>query len=144
MNNKQLEKIRKGDYLLLPHYMKWVSIMIIVLGILLFFGKEQQEILDHDLASEIAFHVILLGLLFIILSKDRFPDERLLNLRHKAMAYAFMNGMIIVIIVPLFNFLLSSILHQDFTSSFLSLGSVAIIIFQFLYLLNYWRYKREL
>ncbi|WP_405369209.1 hypothetical protein [Nonlabens sp. Asnod2-A12] len=144
MNDKQLDKVRKGDFLLLPHYMKWVAILPILCGIVLFFLKEYQQFLSEEVATGMAGHLILLGFLFIIISRDKFPDERLLNLRHKAMAYAFMYGMILVIVTPFLNFLLSSLFRSGSQLDFMDYGMLSIFLFQIMYLINYWRFKQEL
>lgn len=144
MNNKQLEKIRKGDYLLLPHYMKWVGIVPIVLGVILFFTQHEYDFLSEEVLVGWSANLILLGLMLIILSKDSFPDERLLQLRHKAMAYAFMNGMLVVVLVPLINFTSSSLLQWKLVPYFTDFGLLSVFIFQVMYLINYWRFKQEL
>lgn len=144
MNNKQLEKIRKGDYLLLPHYMKWIGIVPLVLGVILFFTQDVYDFLSEEVLVGWSANLVLLGFMLIILSKDKFPDERLLQLRHKAMAYAFMNGMLIVVLVPFINFISSSLLQWKLVSYFTDFGLLSVFIFQVMYLLNYWRFKQEL
>ncbi|WP_298955866.1 hypothetical protein [uncultured Nonlabens sp.] len=144
MKDKQLEKVRKGDFLLLPHYMKWVAILPVLCGIVLFFLKEYQQFLNDDVATSMAGHLILLGFLLIMLSRDKFPDERLLNLRHKAMAYAFIHGMILVIVTPFLTYLLSSLFRSGTELYFMDYGVFSIFIFQIMYLINYWRFKQDL
>lgn len=144
MNDKQLEKVRKGNFLLLPHYMKWVSIFPVLLGIVLFFTNDKTGILDNEIVASVAGHLVLLGFLILILCKDKYPEERLLNLRHKAMAYAFMQGMLVVILIPLINFFFSSLLMLELVTYFDGFGVIGVFFFQIVYLINYWRFKQEL
>ncbi|MEO9954543.1 hypothetical protein [Nonlabens sp.] len=144
MNDKQLNKVRKGDFLLLPHYMKWAAIYPVLCGVVLFFFKEHQQFLNEEVATGMAGHLILLGFLLIIISRDKFPDERLLILRHKAMAYAFIHGMILVIVTPFLTFLLGSLFRSGTQLDFTDYGMLSIFLFQIMYLINYWRFKQEL
>ena len=144
MNDKQLDKVRQGDFLLLPHFMRWIAILPISAGVILFFTNDLTSFLDKEITGSVAGHLVLLGFLIFIISKDKYPDERLLNLRHKAMAYAFMHGMIFVIVVPLINFSFSSLLKLELVSNFYDFGGIGIFFFQIVYLINYWRFKQEL
>ena len=144
MNDKQLEKVRKGDFLLLPHYMKWVGIIPVLLGVTLFFTQGYQSIFEGEVLVGIRGNLVLLGFLLIILSKEKFPDERLLNIRHKAMAFAFMHGMTLVIVLPFLNYCAASLLNVKMVTYFMDFGVFSVFIFQMVYLINYWRFKRDL
>ncbi|WP_146250750.1 hypothetical protein [Nonlabens dokdonensis] len=124
--------------------MKWFSILPVLVGVVLFFTNDKTGILNDKIVAAVTGHLVLLGFLILILSKDKYPDERLLNLRHKAMAYAFMQGMLVVILIPLINFFFSSLLKVGLVTYFDGFGAIGVFFFQIVYLINYWRFKQEL
>jgi hypothetical protein len=144
MNARQLEKVKKGDFFLLPYYSKWVGIIPILLGAILFFTKGLQNIVNPHIAVDVCGHLILLGYLLVILSKEKVDNHFYLPLRHKAMAYSINLTMILVITLPFFNFISSSLLQWEWVSYFTNFGVFSIFIFQIIYLMTYWRFKQEL
>jgi len=144
MNDKQLEKVRKGDFLLLPHYMKWVGIIPVLIGVMLFFTQDYQSMFKGKVLVGISVNLVLIGFLLIILRKGKFPDEHLLHIRHKAMAYAFMHGLTLVIVVPFLSYFAASLLNVEMDTYFMDFGIFSIFIFQIVYLINYWRFKQDL
>lgn len=144
MSARQLEKVKKGDFFLIPYYAKWLGIIPILCGAILFFTKELQVILDPDIAVDVSGHLVLLGLLLVVLSKEKVDNGFYLPLRHKAMAYSIILTMILVIGLPFFNFITSSLLQWQLVSYFTNFGVFSIFIFQIIYLMTYWRFKQEL
>jgi hypothetical protein len=144
MNDKQLEKVRKGDFLLLPHYMKWAGIILVLIGVTLFFTQDYQSLFNGVVLVSVSGNLVLLGFLLIILSNEKLPYERLLNIRHKAMAYAFMHGMTLVIVLPFLNYFAASLLNVEMVSYFMDFVIFSVFTFQTVYLINYWRFKRDL
>jgi hypothetical protein len=76
-------------------------------------------------------NIFILGLLLIILTKEKVEDEMLMALRFKAMGFTFMSAVIFVMIEPLFNQIEGS--NRVSTSSYLVIAMlIAHIIYFFI------------
>lgn len=98
---------------LLPNYFKKIGIglflfAIIVLKLLNFFLKELNPIWFenyHDFLRIIRFDIAIIGLLLFAFAKDKIEDELTLLLRLQSIAYAFIFGVLFVLIRPFFDFI---------------------------------------
>lgn len=105
-----MENKRKNqDLVLFPGYFKIIGIALVLLAFVVSImikllhieiGFDQKEFF-----REIIFSAMNLGLIFFALSKNKIEDERTLGLRLKAMAFAFLWGVIYVVVWPLVNHL---------------------------------------
>ena len=105
MENKRKNK----DLVLFPGYFKIIGIALVLLAFVvpimikllhIEIGFDQKEFFQ-----EIIFSAMNLGLFFFALSKNKIEDERTLGLRLKAMAFAFLWGVLYVVVWPLVNHL---------------------------------------
>jgi hypothetical protein len=90
---------------LLPNYYKWMGVIIIVVTLvfLLLFKLINPFMSAHDklVLANVGPRVLMLGVVFIIFSKDKYENEFTGALRLKAMAFTFMLVIIVIIIQPL-------------------------------------------
>lgn len=64
---------------------------------------------------EITKYSMLIGLLLISISKDKIEDEYIKSLRMQSYAYAFIFGVIFILIQPLFRFIFDMIYNTEST-----------------------------
>jgi hypothetical protein len=102
-------KILKTKPLFLPVYIKWVGVIIILLalihGVLMKALNVEMQPDQKELFRIFTMNAFILGLLFIALSRDRFEDERIISVRVKALAWAFIWAVIYVIVSPFIDLL---------------------------------------
>lgn len=126
----------------LPNYWKKVgwSILIISFGFLLvnkFLGD------DFSIIKSILKKTALLGLLIVTISKEKIEDELIENLRAKAFSFAFIIGVVYVLIQPLINYLAFVIVKPQ-QANYEDLGDFQILWFLFtVYLMAYWFLKKR-
>jgi DMSO/TMAO reductase YedYZ heme-binding membrane subunit len=88
----------------IPNYFKKIGIgliaLVILSGVLVKIGV---EVAQHtkDLLRVFALNLLIVGLLLIALAKDKVEDEMIIALKMKTMAFAFIWGVLIVIIHPI-------------------------------------------
>ena len=98
--------------LMLPNYFKKVGIAVIALTVLavvvIKLSGLQLSVRQLELAPTMMLNFIIVGLLFITLSRDKEEDEMTLVLRWKAMAWAFLTGSMYIIVLPIVNFIMQN------------------------------------
>lgn len=102
---KSIEKLIKFQ---LPNKFKAIGFGIFIISLLFIlaspFTLENYE--HNDLLDKAAKSVLLLGLLAISISKEKVEDELIITLRMKSYGYAFIGGVLYVIIMPFINYLI--------------------------------------
>jgi hypothetical protein len=114
----------------LPNYFRIIGIVIIGLAVVvrIFFPSFHFQ---NDSSRIINTSILILGLLFVAISKDKVEDEMVELLRLKTMAYAFSFGVIYVVISPIL-YLISGLPVKDFEAQhliFIVLTNYIIIYF---------------
>ncbi len=132
---KSIEKFIKYQ---LPNRFKAIGLGIFIVSLLftlaLPFTLENYE--HNNLTDKAVKSVLLLGLLVISISKEKVEDELIITLRMKSYSYAFIGGVLYVMIMPYINFLIiylySSKPKIEGVSDFTILGMLLTIqIFSF-------------
>jgi hypothetical protein len=132
---KSIEKLIKYQ---LPNKFKAIGFGIFIVSLLFILASpfilENYE--HNDLLDKAAKSVLLLGLLAISISREKVEDELIIILRMKSYSYAFIGGVLYVIIMPFINYLLvllySSNPKIEGVSDFTILGMLLTIqIFSF-------------
>jgi FtsH-binding integral membrane protein len=101
------EHPKKNKTGLLPHSFKKVGIAVMVLAFIpailvkaigIAMAQTQKELI-----RVVTLNVFILGLLFLAWSRDKIEDEMTLVLRLKSMGFAFLWGVLLVVVEPLIN-----------------------------------------
>ena len=147
MNMKAIENCEqsKMERLLnfkLPNKMKIVGwlIMAVSLGIIL-----STKLFDGDfeVLKHVLKRVVLLGLLIVVVSKEKVEDERIQVIRAKAFGSTFLVAVVYVLVQPIINYIVNLIVEpQD--AVFEDLGDFVIVWFLLaVYLMVYTMLKRK-
>lgn len=103
----------QNQFRLLPRYFKQIGAGLITFTVLLFipgalFLNSPDPSEDYkQLTQIISLDIIIAGLLLYCLAEDKVEDELILLLRIQAIAFAFIFGVLNVMIQPIINFLFS-------------------------------------
>jgi hypothetical protein len=99
-------KTRKFEPKLFPPVFKIVGVILIILAFLpLIFIKSSNWMDDQkELMLILIFNAIILGLLFVAWSKDRFEDEMTISIRLKAMSLSFIFGVFYTVFMPVLEY----------------------------------------
>ncbi len=99
------KSIRKKP-VLLPRKFKMIGVVIILLSIvaMVIFKTTMPHLLKDG--KVFLLNGLILGLLIIVLSKDKMEDEMLMAMRQRGMAASFIGGVVLVIISPFIDILL--------------------------------------
>ena len=120
---------------LLPSYFKKVGIAIIVLSVIFRFTPTYHDLTKHF--KILLEDVLILGLFFIAIAKDKEDDEMVEIIRYKAMAYAFSFAVAFFLLMEVaFLFLEITSIETD--------ARVLIFITLITYLIIYFNQKQEL
>lgn len=100
---------------LLPNYFKKIGIGLFLLAVLFVFYLRiyKKEIFEQDAHSAAAlffFDIIIVGFLLLAFAKDKIEDELLILIRLQSIAYAFIFGVLYLIITHLIGYLISNLL----------------------------------
>ena len=102
---KNIEKLIKYQ---LPNKFKVIGFGIFIISLLFILASpfilENYEY--NGLLDKVTKSALLLGLLAISISKEKVEDELIIILRMKSYSYAFIGGVLYVIIMPFINYLL--------------------------------------
>ena len=84
--------------------------------------------MDNGLFTQTAKYGILLGLLFISLSKEKIEDELMINLKMQSYTFAFVISVIITLTNPLFTYI-TSVLFEKQMNVFKGIGDWQVLWF---------------
>jgi membrane protein CcdC involved in cytochrome C biogenesis len=98
---------------------------------------------DQTILKSILRKGMLLALLIISISKEPIEDEMIASFRGKAFSFAFIVGVLYVLIQPLLNFIVAFILGRE-KDIFENLGDFQILWFMLVvYLTAFWFLKKK-
>lgn len=132
-----------GSFPLLPYKYRWVSITVIVLSAIGYFTRFHLGLLPEDVWRHLFKSFMLLGLLAVIISKEKEEDERISNLRFRAFGFAFVFSLLMFILIPFFTLikeLIFSKVHFEIEQSVFYIFSM-MMFFQAMY---FQIFKRQL
>jgi hypothetical protein len=124
-------KKRKKKLVLLPVYFKKIGFVVIILAFVPAITVKSMnfELMQSqkELLRILTFNAFLLGLLFVVWSKDRVEDEMTFSIRLKAMSWTFAWVVLYVIISPfidlLFKYPIGTLTGQQVVMSMLFVWS---------------------
>ncbi len=95
-------KLSRFKSILFPRYFKGIGLLVMVVALgFPAIVKSMHLGLDLDFLKPLFSNAFMLGLFFFAFSRDKVEDEMTLDIRLKAMAWAFATGVEIVILIPL-------------------------------------------
>lgn len=108
-----MKKVQK-ELKLLPNYFKKIGIAfgcVDILIIILSIAKIIEA--DEELLKSISGSILLIAFLLIALAKDKIEDELTIIIRLRALAGAFIYGVVILIVDPFINLLFEGAFYSD-------------------------------
>ncbi|WP_051285126.1 hypothetical protein [Aequorivita capsosiphonis] len=126
----------------LPNTWKRIGWAIFIVSLVLILLNRFIDI-NHIVFKSILKNTMLVGLLIVIISKEKIEDELVENLRSKAFSFAFIMGVAWVLVQPLLNYLVSFLIKpQD--ANYQDLGDFQILWFLLIiYLTIFWFLKKR-
>ncbi len=125
----------------IPNYFKKIGLAVIVMVVaaVVLLKTWNPEAAQHtkDLFNVFTMNVLIIGLLLIALAKDKVEDEMISSIKIKTMAFAFIFGVLIVIIRPIID-LISNDPITGLT------GQEVVVQMLVVYLIVYYLQKRKL
>lgn len=98
---------------------------------------------DYLVIRSVLKKITLLGLLIVVISKEKIEDELVENLRGKAFSFAFIIGVVYVLVQPLINYVAFLLLKPE-KANFEDLGDFQILWFLLVvYLMTFWFLKKR-
>jgi hypothetical protein len=129
----------KNKIVLLPTYFKIIGIVVMILAFVpaVIVMLMNIEIIQSqkELFKVMTLNVLILGLFFIVMAKDKVEDEMTFVIRLKAMAWTFSWAVLYVIVKSLVDLFLKD-LPQDLS------GQQVVLTMLFVYLIMYYVKKR--
>lgn len=128
--------MQRKDLNLLPHWFKWVGLGIAG-GILLVTIMSKVLALPFVMGKDMLTSVVYIGLLLVVLAKERVEDELLMRIRLKAYAASFIYGVCYVVMDPIINGISDGVYRYQ-----VSVDTLLLSMFCFYFLMYYlmkWR-----
>jgi len=102
------ERFKNLEKLQLPYWMKKFGIGIAILAFLaLFVNKFTADVPEFSMGVKYA---LLVGLLFISVSRDKIEDELITKLRMQSYTFAFVMGVVFTLVQPFVNFFVDDLI----------------------------------
>jgi hypothetical protein len=126
----------------LSNSFKKIGIAIIVVSLLTIIVAKMADFGNPTIKFAIK-RILLVGLLVIVLAKEKIEDERILIMRGQAFSMAFIAGVVFTLIQPLINYVASLIVEKD-QDPLSDLGDFQVLWFLLtIYLLFFYMLKRK-
>lgn len=124
-----MNKIQQDLRLLPVHYKKYAFGIMIFSVLFIVLTKSKLLPIDKDIVKEISRTGILVSLFMLAFTKNKVEDELTSKIRLKALAGAFLYGVVIVILNPFLNILFQHSFSSDKGGAELVIG---MLIFYFI------------
>lgn len=134
-------------FILLPKYFKIIGALVSFGSIitLLIINNISYDFERINLINEILYYLILLGLIFVSFSKDKYEDERIANLRFRSFSFAVGVMTVLFVFQTLFDDIFDLIFSNEDHQSGIYDGLFIFIIFLLLaQLLYFYKFKADL
>lgn len=126
----------------LPNYWKKIGWGILALSFALILVSRYIDV-NQFIFKSILKNTALVGLLIVTISKEKIEDELIENLRSKAFSFAFIIGVIYVLVQPLINYLALLLLKPE-KANLEDLDDFQILWFMLIvYLFAFWLLKKR-
>lgn len=126
----------------LPNNWKRIGWGILFISLALILLNRYLDV-DYLLFKSILKNTMLVGLLIVVISKEKIEDELVENLRSKAFSFAFIMGVVWVLVQPHINYFVSFLIESE-NANYQDLGDFQILWFLLIiYLTTFWFLKRR-
>jgi len=134
----KLEKLKKYQ---LPHSFKKIGLGIALIAFILFFVRKLAfENLDE--LRIIAKNGMLVGMLLIVISKEKIEDELISKLRGQAFSFAFIAGVVYALVMPLTNYIVDLVIGSK-EASYEEFGDFIILWFMMVVYLAFFQVLKK-
>lgn len=107
---KKLEKLDRLS--MLPSTVKRPAILLVLISLItLIAGKLFFE--DMVVARQLIKYILLIGMLLIVMAREKEEDEMIISLRGRAFSFAFVAGVVYALMQPLANWIVSIVLNEE-------------------------------
>jgi len=121
---KQFDKLKNYQ---LPNTFKKVGWVIVLLSLIVLLTRKF-FLTDLTELSQIAKNLALLGLLIVIISKEKIEDELIRMIRGKAFTFAFIAGVVYALVMPITDYVVDFVIESK-EPSYSELGDFIILWF---------------
>lgn len=112
----------------LPHYFYKIGMLIAGLAIVMMFVRAFAMEGDQEVLKEVFKKVLLIGMLFMSIAKDKVEDEMVLKLRMQSYTYAFVAGVIYALVMPFVEYGVSNAIKPE-GEEFHDIGDFQLLLF---------------
>jgi hypothetical protein len=132
MNMKSIRECEQGKLerfmnFKFPNYVKKIGWAGVILSFIVLIAT---KFFDGDLTilKLVLKRFVLASLLLVVLSKEKIEDERIQQFRAKAFSFTFLAAVLYVLVQPIINFLVASVVEPE-DAIFEDLGDFVIVWF---------------
>lgn len=115
----------------LPYYFYKLGIILVAASIIMMFVRAFAMEGDQEILKEVLRKVLLIGMLFMSIARDKDEDEMLVKLRMQSYSYAFITGVIYALVMPYVDLGVSNIVHGG-GEVYKDIGDFQVLIFMLL------------
>ena len=123
-------KLQKFLDFQLPNYCKRIGFIVFVISFLILLFLKFTSLQQEAMRLPLRF-AMLIGLLFVSISKDKEEDEMVKLLRSQSYVMAFISGVLYAIIQPLANYFVNVYVKEE-PKEISSLGDFQVLLFMLL------------
>lgn len=112
----------------LPSYFYKIGLIIAGMSIIMMFVRAFALEGNHEIFKEVLRKVLLIGMLFMSVARDKDEDEMIVKLRMQSYTYAFVAGSIYALVMPFVEYGVSNALKAE-GESFHDIGDFQLLLF---------------
>ncbi|WCO02962.1 hypothetical protein [Psychroserpens ponticola] len=112
----------------LPHYFYKIGMLIAGLAIVMMFVRAFAMEGDQEVLKEVFKKVLLIGMLFMSIARDKVEDEMVVKLRMQSYTYAFVAGVIYALVMPFVEYGVSNAMKPE-GEEFHDIGDFQLLLF---------------
>ncbi len=132
------KQLKKYENINLPNGYKKIGLAIVIIGFvsLIILGYIEGE---PEIIRDLIRKSILVGLLFISISRDKEVDELTVSLKNKSYVIAFIFTVIYAIVQPYITYGIASLIGKENKESFVELGDFQVLFFMLIVQIMYYK-----
>lgn len=115
--------LEKLSSIQLPNYFKRLGFVISICAIILLIINKMS--FESVLFKSVLKQIVLIGLLLVSISKEKFEDERIINIRMRSFMIAFLLGVLFALLLPIIDYLVDIV--RDIPGEIKSSGDFVIL-----------------
>ncbi|MDY2587779.1 hypothetical protein [Winogradskyella aquimaris] len=127
MENERKQLLKIGKFRL-PHAFMTLGVIVTILSIIMMFVRAWVMDGDTEWLKLLLQKTLLVGMLVMSVSKDKFEDEMTISLRAQSYAVAFIVGVVYALVMPYVEFGVSNVVHSG-GEVYKDLGDFQVLLF---------------